>query len=727
MTDAQPPPFPEQELFVRKPRKPKQKRKTRASTKLNEKSKNRVVGWLWFYRLVGPLIGLKTRYRKPEVVRREFWEKVWTSPLMVTIAALIALLIVLILIDLNFFAGGIGWSHIAAVDPNLWYKSSAIKSQSEAMTAPAFLDANGEFVGTPPPSLLGQNRPDRALAVAITSRDIPSSYSRIIQSLEQGTLNSYRTNVFGADWTTAGLAAASLGRRGGASSMPQQIARVVLHLGRAGETPTQTLGRKWTEATYGGSLALTLQKQYGAKWIGELIRQYATVQPIAAVPEISGLFAGAQIIFGKTPGKLTDAQSAVLAAAAQRPMVFHHLPDGSYGLTAVAEFRIRARAANGIRKAFADDERRRDQALAELNIMPRISPKQIQGISANDFDAGSLIQPARRAMALAGSDMIIALGELKKASIPLESLSRVGLSSAIGPNVEFKRNFLAELKNLDAKGTLGVSLAPKPTGGKSPADVVAIGIDRLGNIDRVFSTTQYYPLDRPIPLASAGKIIAALALPGRCTLNPHSYAWIFGKSKPEALEPLLRHCATKTQLVALATVFDFHVDAPDIFHAIAYGMVTATPRAAILAYSALEDRLRGGRGAVPAPHIVAKYEDRAGYSAVPPRRIARLTRGIVGTKNVEFARIVLRAPALPGGTVAGLARRCPGLAVAKTGTVGGSGNDGDRSRLLAGAFNDGRAFFIFVTARDGGLIGRLSGADLIQLAEPFCRKGVSNA
>lgn len=674
----------------------------------------------WLLEAVGNFFGvpgaeLLTEEALGREVKRAVFGSLWTR----LVFFLLASFIVLALAFLTMSAVGANWANVAAFDPNLPDKARELHTRELAISAPAVFDSEGTFIGIAPGSMLAGSRPDRAMSVPLRNGDVPDGYRRVIAALEQRSLDTFRSNVFGADWTTSALAAGTLGQRGGASSIPQQLARVVLGLGATNEGPSDILARKWTEATYGGGHAIDLQRRYGSNWVRPLITEYASVQPIASSPEISGLYAGSEVLFGKRPDQLSDAQAAFLAATAQRPINFRILDNGRIGLTIAAERALRNRAAYGIRTAFSGDAMRREQALRELDELPPLT-----FAAPTDASPGalmSLLQPSRRAARLAGSEIAVALKELNAIQPSLDGIQRLNLSIATIPQHLFKSRFVEALQRIDAQGTLGVRLTPSRTFGKPAADVVALEVDPQGLIRRFYSNTDFQPLDRSIELASTGKIIAALALPGRCNLNANYLAGVFARSHPEELEPILSKCASRAQLARLLGTFNLQAGSPNVAHAISYGMVSGTPRMAIAAYSALADRLRGGTGEVREARMLVSASALDGRRIQPERETFRLGSSLVGSGSIDLARVVLRAPALPGGTIAGLAAKCPGLAIAKTGTLGGNGNDGNRGRLLAGAFNDGRAFFIFVSARDGGLIGNLGRQNLIELALPFCQ------
>lgn len=678
-------------------------------------------------RLIAWFLGVRApELLNPGALRRAIHQRVLRSRLVWTFFILATVAILILLLFVVGIGIGANWANVPAIDTELPAKSRALTSQADALLVPAIVDADNMFVGMPSAARISAKRPDRALARPLAIRDIPDGYKRVIQALEQNSLNSYRSNAFGADWISSALSAATLGHRGGASSIPQQYARVVLGLGNSHESAREILSRKWTEATYGGAHVLALKRTFGARWMDKMIAEYAEVQPIASSPEVAGLYAGSEIFFGKKPASLTDAQAAVLAAMAQRPVVLRVLTGGRYGLSVAAETFVRRRASYGIAKAFARDNARKNAALQALNAMPLIAPVLPAIYARTTTDKGTLVQPARRAMRVAPSETVAALNELASVSPP-DGLSQLTLSVSTADNLSFKDRFVAALQKIDAAGNLGVRLLPSPTLGKAPADVVAVEVDRSGWVKRLYSTTEYLPLDRRLELASSAKIIAALALPGRCALNPSTLAGVFARSHPTELEPYLKACTSQKQLADLMGRFHFEAETPNLAHAISYGMVTATPREAIAAYAAVNDRIHGGAGDVAEARVLQSAYRTEGPDLALPRPRYHLGSDIVGAQTIALARIVLKAAALPGGTVGGLAAKCPALTLAKTGTLGGNGNDGNRARMLAGGFNDGSTFFIFVSARDGGLIGNLSGQDLILLALPFCKRGLPHA
>jgi hypothetical protein len=596
----------------------------------------------------------------------------------------------------------LAYSLSAGLDFHRGQRLIAFKSQYETITAPAFTDKNGKLLGVPKASQLGTRYKDRALAVPLTPSDVPENYEKIIRALEQRGLDTFRTTPYGGDWVSTTMAGADWFRRGGASGLAQQTARVTFALGHRDEDPFEVISRKWSEATYGAALVFALKRQYGDSWRNALVMTYATVQPIAQSPEISGIYAGSEALFAVPPNLMTDAQAAVIASFARLPGIFEKGAEGRFVLSEGRWRRLLRRAHYGIAVAFANDPKRRDSALAELSRMPK-----------------PVLMGASPSTAL----IPIGLGELR-AVARLASTSKIRLTVDRDNEVAFTAGMDRALQAIDQSNHLAVGLSNSSTRefGRLAADVVAFDADATGAVRHYYSTSQYLPLDRIIDYASAGKLVAALALPGHCSLRPGSVAWIFAKSQPQPLESLLRRCVSRAKLESLLQRFGFKSGAPDVFHAVSFGLISGTPRALVAAYAAFIDRARGGRGVAGVPHLLSGTVATDGTVEVVNSAQVSLDTNVAGSENIAFARAVLIAPTLPGGTVAGLASECPGIIAAKTGTTGDANNDGNRSRLLAGGFADGRAFLILIQARDGGTVGNVSRLDLLQLAKPLCER-----
>lgn len=447
------------------------------------------------------------------------------------------------------------------------YASEKLRYDAERWLATAIYDARGSFVGTFDPRLdswRDVNYTDAAIAFgdyeappdhkSIPVRAVPEHYWQCLVYHEDrylgGWLNPYGIDLLGVlkiPYSTlkrsVALRRPSLGV--GGSTLPMQFARVIYKTPPdARESALEKLRRKlgewwlapviFRELTRGGDDAPLRQWAANHLWLA----QRTGGQPLHGVEVTS------RIVFGKEASDLSIAEQFVLASAVNKPII---LMEGSDRLNEVRLDRWRyiteVRARTCAERLISEPEEQKKTLFELVQLAggppdPQVKPRlqQALDVHAPALARRALVNPVIRANVLLPSARYGLREEMKQrygfgwrdhvrgVTTTFDAAENLAFTAAIEQR-------LASLdRELSARMSPGYTLDPAKVGpdAKSP-NVVVVAADAEGRIVRYYEagetapyfgapvarnaqTGLYEPANDPRMIASAGKMIAAIAI-----------------------------------------------------------------------------------------------------------------------------------------------------------------------------------------------------------------------
>ena len=183
--------------------------------------------------------------------------------------------------------------------------------------------------------------------------------------------------VDGKALAAAGLQRIAGGPRRGASTIPMQVADLV-HAKLRPNSGSRSLGRKWSQIR----LAWSIERRWSKE---EMLEAYLNLVTFRG--ELQGVAAAANILFGKAPHGITEAEAAVMAALLRAP---------NAGQEAVTRRAWALREAQGGRIGREEIEGAVAQALAatagigpRVTLAPHVAHRLLRGTDAASTAAGS--------------------------------------------------------------------------------------------------------------------------------------------------------------------------------------------------------------------------------------------------------------------------------------------------------------------------------------------------
>ena len=540
----------------------------------------------------------------------------------------------------------------------------------------------------------------------------------------------------------------------GASTVAMQLSRSLRGLSpRSGERWRDRLRRKAMEIGDAAVLCRALGGP-GAPELRRWVARHLPCLHGTAASRLGGSIYGiddcARIVFGKPAAALDLAEHAILVAAARRHVLVAPADDAA-GQRRTRERweRIRARALRVLDAAFGPDAPATETTRAKIISMDAPTPVVAAGLRPLLPDApvqriAVAANPERRAMHLAHGETIQALGEVLDAygEIPRDLIG-IELTVDVADNARFKRALEETLDEIEGRRPLRLDLPPAGGSTARTADVTLSLADGAGHVvrhysaghDRVWSGAnakrdnrrRYRPDREDRHIGSIAKMLAAPLLGARfgpadafCDRwlddlrNPNGHrgfpscrpaaAWIqapavFGRSLNLPIAWALRRVPARhiETLVADAGLRPAAGVAPRV--ALAFGTVAAHPRALHRLAAALNRgaRRRPARAVQPTLIRTLFFLDDDGsvrtvaFDDVRDPGLIDLSAWFQPREVAPFVARVLRAPARPGGTLAGLDRvvRTAGGShlLAKSGTTT-TPDERIRDQIVAGSFVD---------------------------------------
>ena len=660
----------------------------------------------------------KARARdRPQPSRKKSWSG-WRMIRWLGLITLVALLLFMLV-----FAG---FGLVASASHPFW----EWRSLATASRAVELLDSRGRVVGATAgavASLYDQNR----TVVPVGLADLPPFFSELLVATEDRRFGQLPCWILGVD--VCGFAARATRLQGGASTLPMQLlsnlggmkeaeASLARNYRDSGAYTEWLLWKAHVVKRKASELALAPQVLIalcGARLGAEPYREcfvpvYATHVPFAIGPSgtIYGLVDAAQATWGKPPAALSPAQSAILVAAAQSPIL---LVPRSSGKAALARERWRTRVIPRARLAAAlafpdpnDPVRRRIvRELDRLEHSPPYARGTVHGIEVDFMDGVGLHQ---RRETLVSSIADIAAHELK--SLDSGSAVRsVRLTVEVHEEDTYKRvitNALASVSGrLRGRLCLDISGAIKdfrpaafcpPAARSARAEVFAMTVDEVGRIETIYSSRKGL-VDEAVPVGSLTKVAAVLAVADE---DAQATPWCVDAaceqhisardaiafSHSSAVYERLR-VLDPAKLKNIASMLGFElVQGASPSRALAYGMAETSPRNLAEIFSCLYAATSRHRMPAP-PHSLIEVETPKGWEALP-QRVSERCHAVARLVKNDRARIFVEATL---GAVAryGTLRLMEGRGLGKTGTPTSTVVPGQpaQAKLAAGTYPTG--------------------------------------
>ena len=653
-------------------------------------------------------------------------------------------------------AGVVGSALVGAVAPAVvFYPSFAAPwLEAEYRTLLAYhegivvADRRGPAGGVVPGSLL----PVPVSAIAAVPRhqalpvlEVPEAWWRIVVALEDRHLGSWRS-VHGIDVGGLARAAGTLGTEGG-SSLAMQLVRALRHeVSDPGEPVLAKLPRKLRELRDAPVLYHMLGGAEAAAFRDAIATHLPLVDGMAGAGiggSVYGLEQAARLLFAKPPAALSDAESAILAAALHRPI----LVSGPDEWRLERHARTVQRAARGLRLAFVDEPARLEAALVELEqlalVLPEVQvPEALAAVlpQTEPLRTRLAANASERAAWLAQGELVSATGELLEASGPRWADQVAELQ--FGFDLVANRLFKGEVETLLAKAEAqldGRLLRGLTHEAADRADVLLVAIDETGQVLAHYNSTarpilhgdssrrdadgRYDSARETMQIASVGKVLAVLLLaqdepldaaycnrylqgirnwdgdtgvrdcrlPG--AMVPMERA--FGRSlNLPVIEGLKRVSAGQAEVLVAAAGFQMPDNvAPRV--AVPLGMVAGSPAGMLQLMLATGLGVDGRPAVAPAVTLLTEVRHRDGGLLEPDRQAVDLSPWLGSDRARQWTRRALSAPLGGDGTLAMLTPMLAGTGIeghlAKTGTV--AMNRQTVARYLVGTFrHDGRRF-----------------------------------
>lgn len=580
----------------------------------------------------------------------------------------------------------------------------------------------------------------------IRSRQVNSDFARALRILETGS------DYFGisprhlvaaaacATWRTVwGGAQAAQESCPGGSTLLMQVSTQL----RGGKANRDAMERKWTEIRDAMPLSVSLPPGYSSE--DQLIADQLPFGT-AGGRTIIGLETAAQILFGRSAGELSLAQSALLAAMPKRQVALFCAQPSSRTMALMHSrwSRIRQRAQYALMRAFAGDARL-GAALAEVRAMPdRFNPAPLPpaltlGMTP-DLSCAAAMDPVRRTDLVDASMRSIVAREI--ASLPRPDglpITDIQLATAIADQRAFKTQIEGALRVVESsqRGRWLRPLLPQAGG----ADVLAFTVDEGGALTGYYASNARGLGQERRRLGSQSKLAALLAFAAagrdwRSVLCNHSWNGLHNANG----DPGFSNCSDPRAQMTVETAFARSSNLPllhelrqidpaivaraarnagftdlgeDLPYAIAFGVAESTP----LQVAAMEAAISRGVSGEPAmariPRAIVRYRV-DGRWLQPPSQWVDLRPYFTSERA---RRLFAAAGGAPLGRADGTLHRIiandllPGE-VAKSGTD--QRDDGLTYAKAAVGARRGRSWFAMVAA-DRGPVSR-SGVNVYALA-----------
>lgn len=610
----------------------------------------------------------------------------------------------------------------------------------------AIYDASDRFVGIIDPNLDSVYDLNLTAAPVVTPAYIaypdhkslhvdeaPPAFWACLKYHEDRYLGTWR-NPFGIDllglfrmpYSTVERSVASRSLRFGAggSTLSMQLVRSFLkQLPSSSETKLDKIKRKLREWWLAPILHHKLVYGDGEE---EFARWAANHLPIAQRVGGAALFGvelASRVIFDKAAADLSRAQQYVLAAAVNRPIEVLPHSDRSRERLRLERWRklVNSRAAVCANAAItAADER--EQILAELEVLgrtapePKIDPEVVRTLEAQAVaPTGRSVNPVRRANNLLGALQYGLRQELveRHGLAWRNAVGSVNLTFDVLANRSFVKRIDTRLSELIASpvyrrknADLSFDIADAEKSDKIVPRIVLAAADGDGRLVRYYenyanaiyygsrsawddATGEYDPAAETMQLASAGKILAAIALANegrdtaqtlyrdRCistqgvqscrrncvaphpTLRQRTAQVVFACSLSRPLIERLTRFQDRAlfDLVAKLGVSTANLGSTPIETAVSNGLVAASPRTLHQVQHAILDVLDGSeRSAIRPPTLIARTGRHGGIDTQPARAaVPVIAADTIDDKAAGYLSAVLSEPLChPNGTLRGL-------------------------------------------------------------------------